>query len=77
MSKIITYDCIVKYIFNDLDTIDVQIDKIVSPEFIIGDLNNANSILYLGIEDMPGDMVPEKYCYDGVNYSLNPDFISE
>ena len=75
MSKIITRNGVVKYVFDDTDSIDVQIGRIITPDFIIGDLNSTNCTFIENITDAPEDFSGDKYLYDGVNWTLNPDYM--
>lgn len=71
MSKIITQNGIVKYVFNDIDNIDIQEHRIITPGFVIGDLNSNNCTFFENITDTPDDFIGDKYLYDGINWSIN------
>ena len=51
-----------KYIFEDDVPIEMEEDRIVTPNFIIGDLNSKNSILYENVT-APDDWFGNKYKY--------------
>ena len=74
--KIITQDGIAKYCFEDGDEVDVQSDRIIAPDLMIGDLNNTNSVLHINVADVPEDYEGLKYLYNGTWIS-NPDYIEE
>lgn len=75
MSKIITQGTIAKYIFDDSDEISVESGRIVTPDFIIGDLNSGNSTLYTGVTDVPEDFTGDKYLFDGEEFDPNPAYV--
>ena len=72
--KIITQNGIAKYAFADNDWLDITGNNIVAPNFIIGDLSTINSVLYTSVDNMPEDFRGEKYLYDGVSFTANPDY---
>jgi hypothetical protein len=74
MSKVITYKGIAKYIFDNVAELQVSSKNIVTPGFIIGDLNRDNCTIYMDISDVPGDFNGDKYLYDGT-WALNPDYL--
>ena len=59
-----------KYIFEDDVPIEMEEDRIVTPNFIIGDLNSKNSILYENVT-APDDWFGNKYKY------INNEWISD
>ena len=73
--QIITKDGIAKYAFEDSDELQILGTKIIAPDFIIGDLNIANCILYANIEDVPQDFAGDKYLFDGEEFDPNPDYV--
>lgn len=45
-------------------------------ELIINPLNSSNSILTEGVTNTPDDWEGRKYFFDGINWTLNPDWKS-
>ena len=70
MSKIITHGGIAKYVFADEDELQVTASNIITPGFIIGDLNSGNCTVYTGVTDVPGDFDGDKYLYDGEGFGI-------
>lgn len=62
-----------KYIFDDSATVTVNADNIVTPDFIIGDLNSSNATLHSSVTP-PDDWAGDKYTFDGTSWTLNPDW---
>jgi len=54
---------IVKYAFNNELNISIESDKIITPNFIIGDLNSSSAALIENIENIPSDYIGNKYTY--------------
>ncbi len=62
------------YIFEDNPTIIVTAENITCPNFIIGDLNSSNAVVYTGVTP-PEDWVGSKYLFDGTTWTENPDYV--
>jgi hypothetical protein len=54
---------IVKYAFENEVSISIENDKIIAPNFIIGDLNSSSATLIENIENIPSDYIGDKYTY--------------
>jgi len=67
---------ILKYIFEDTDTVIIQDHQIITDNFIIGDMSSSNSTLYENVTTtIPNDYIGCKYFYDGTSFSANPDYV--
>jgi len=44
-------------------------------QFIIGDLNDANTTVYADVADTPDDWIGNKYCYNGKKWTANADYV--
>ena len=62
------------YIFEDNPTIIVTAENITCPNFIIGDLNSSNAVVYTSITP-PEDWASGKYLFDGTTWTTNPDYV--
>lgn len=40
----------------------------------IADMNSENAVVYTGITNVPGDRRGNNYCFDGTNWTPNPEF---
>jgi hypothetical protein len=66
------------YLFEDsmeLIVTDQNITVGNPPEFIIGDCNSNNTIIYTNIT-APDDWFGCKYFFDGTTWTINPDYVS-
>lgn len=63
-----------KYIFEDSDQISIESNKIVTPKFIIGDLNSSNSTLVDSVTP-PEDWSGNKYTFENGTWTLNPNWV--
>lgn len=63
-----------KYVFEDSVDVIVRTDRIVTPAFIIGDLNGDNSHVYDNVTP-PDDWIGNKYTFDGTTWTANPDWV--
>lgn len=71
MYKIIISNGYIKYAFDqDLELIFLQ-DRILTPDFVIGDLNSGNSILIENIESVPEDFECDLYIYQDGEFIYN------
>ena len=61
------------YIFEDDVSVSFTEAHIVTPEFIIGDLNSNNATMYENVTP-PDDWSLNKYFFDGTTWTLNPDW---
>ena len=66
-----------KYLFDAAEIVVLNDDNIVvgNPvEFIIGDLNASSVTVY---EDVtaPAEWMGNKYTFDGIDWTLNPDWV--
>jgi len=60
-------------IFEDDVVLDIQHDRIICPNFVIGDLNSSNSTHHTGITP-PEDWDGNKYLFDGTTWTENPNW---
>ena len=66
---------IVKYAFsNELD-ISIESDKIVAPNFIIGDLNSSSVTFIENVENIPSDYIGNKYTYLNGTWTVREDWV--
>jgi hypothetical protein len=63
-----------KYIFADDVVLAFSQQNIVTPEFIIGDMNSTNATLVENVTP-PEDWTGCKYFYDAGEWMLNPDWV--
>jgi hypothetical protein len=61
------------YIFEDDVPITVKATSIITPNFIIGDLNSGNSTMHENVTP-PDDWANCKYIFDGTTWSANPNW---
>lgn len=74
--KTLVTDGVSTYIFEDEELVDVLPDGVNagSPVHLhIADCNSLNSVLYEGVSP-PEDWFGRKYLFDGISWSLNPDW---
>lgn len=63
-----------KYVFEDEAEVTMNDTNIVTPAFIIGDLNTGNATMHEGVTP-PEDWTGNKYTFDGTTWTLNPDWV--
>ena len=63
-----------KYVFEDDASVTMNADNIVTPSFIIGDLNTGNATMHEGVTP-PEDWSGNKYTFDGTTWTANPDWV--
>lgn len=63
-----------KYVFEDDASVIMNADNIVTPNFIIGDLNTGNATMHEGVTP-PADWSGNKYIFDGTTWTANPDWV--
>ena len=63
-----------KYIFDDNASVTISSDSIVTPNFIIADLNSSNASM---IEDVtpPENWSGDRYTFDGSTWKENPNWV--
>ena len=61
------------YIFEDGDTLTTTAEHIITPKFIIGDMNSSNATIHTGVTP-PGDWAGGKYLFDGTSWTANGDW---
>ena len=71
----ITKEGVSLYTFADDVTLAVTEKSITTPDFIIGDCNNTNSVVYQGVTP-PSDWAGGKYLFDGAAWELNPAWVA-
>jgi len=63
-----------KYIFENDTVVDIKSDKVITPNFIIGDMNSSNAELVFEVTP-PAEWIGCKYiCNEDKNFTLNPDY---
>jgi len=75
----ITKDSSSCYLYGDDEVIVIGEDSTVvgnPPILIIGDINSQNGELYENVTP-PEDWVGNKYLFDGIEWTPNPDFPQE
>ena len=63
-----------KYVFEDAAVVTLEAGQIVTPDFIIGDLNQDNATMFTGVTP-PTDWAGNKYFFDGTSWTVNPDWV--
>ena len=63
-----------KYIFADDASVTISSDNIVTPNFIIADLNSGNSSMIENVTP-PENWSGNRYTYDGSTWTANPDWV--
>jgi hypothetical protein len=68
------------YLFDDEKEVNMQTNQInvgdpSNLDFIIGDLNSQNAVLYENVTNAPDDWFGEKYTFDGTTWTQNPDWV--
>ena len=63
-----------KYVFEDAVEVTLTANNIVTPNFIIGDLNSNNSTMHENVTP-PEDWQGNRYTYDGTTWTANPDWV--
>ncbi len=62
-----------KYVFEDSDVVTLTATYVDCPACRILDLNSGNATMHEGVTP-PGDWFGDKYFFDGVDWTLDPDF---
>ena len=63
-----------KYIFADDASVTISSDNIVTPNFIIADLNSGNSSMIKNVTP-PENWSGNRYTFDGTKWTANPDWV--
>jgi len=68
------------YLFDDEKEVNMQTNQInvgdpSNLDFIIGDLNSQNAVLYENVTNAPDDWFGCKYTFDGTTWTQNPDWV--
>ena len=63
-----------KYVFEDAVEVTLTANDIVTPNFIIGDLNSNNSTMHEGVTP-PENWTGNRYTFDGTTWTANPDWV--
>jgi hypothetical protein len=63
-----------KYIFADDVSVTFTDENIVTPLFIIGDMNNGNAMMIEGVVP-PDDWAGNKYLFDNGEWRPNPNWV--
>ncbi len=63
-----------KYIFADDASVTISSDNIVTPNFIIADLNSGNSSIIENVTP-PENWSGNRYTFDGSTWTANPDWV--
>ena len=66
---------IVKYACDNEVSISIESDKIITPNFIIGDLNSSLVTLIENVENIPSDYVGTKYTYLNGTWTVREDWV--
>lgn len=72
--QVIVSNSLAKYVFEDSPTVTKNI-KSITTDCIdcprIGDLNESNSTIYTGVQDVPADWCGDYYTYDGTTWAMS------
>jgi len=63
-----------KYVFDDAAEVTLTANNIVTPDFIIGDLNATNATMHENVTP-PEDWQGNRYTYDGTTWAANPNWV--
>ena len=68
------------YLFDDEKEVNMQTNQInvgdpSNLDFIIGDLNSQNAVLYENVTNAPDDWFGCKYTFDGTTWTQSPDWV--
>jgi hypothetical protein len=63
-----------KYIFADDASVTMSSEKIITPNFIIADLNSGNSSMIENVTP-PENWSGDRYTFDGSTWTANPDWV--
>ena len=63
-----------KYIFEDSAELTIDTNRIVTPDFIVDDLNSRNATTYENVTP-PDDWIGNKYTFNGSTWAANPDWV--
>ena len=63
-----------KYVFEDAVEVTLTANNIVTPNFIIGDLNSNNSTMHENVTP-PENWTGNRYTFDGTTWTANPDWV--
>jgi hypothetical protein len=62
------------YVFEDDTEVTISSDNIITPNFIISDLNSSNATMHENVTP-PNDWVGNKYTFNGTTWAANPDWV--
>lgn len=63
-----------KYVFDDDVELVMYNEMMLTPNFIVGDLNNTNAIIYEDVSP-PENWVGNRYTFDGTDWTANDDWV--
>lgn len=75
MKLITSTNTVVRYALTDATTVTVEAGRVVTPDFIIGDMNNSNCTVHENVT-VPGDFEVGKYSYDGSTFTLTDGWVA-
>ena len=61
------------YVFENDAEVTINSNNIVTPTFIIADLNSSNATMHENVTQ-PDDWIGNKYTFDGTTWAANPDW---
>jgi hypothetical protein len=69
------------YLFDDEKEVNMQTNQInvgdpSNLDFIIGDLNSQNAVLYENVTNAPDDWFGGKYTFDGATWTAVPGWVN-
>lgn len=65
----------IKYAFPDGALVGLLVDRIVTPDFVIADLNENNAVMIEGVASLPEDFVGCKYLWQEGEFAPNPAYV--
>jgi len=63
-----------KYVFDDDVELVMYNEMMLTPNFIVNDLNNTNAIIYEDVSP-PENWVGNRYTFDGTDWTANDDWV--
>jgi hypothetical protein len=63
-----------RFIFNDNEEVTITSTSVVTPSFIVGDMDSSNAVIVNGVTP-PEDWNHCKYIYSAGTWTNNPDWV--
>ncbi len=63
-----------KYVFGVDEKVEIRDDKIITDNFIIGDLNSSNTTIFRTTKELPIGFYGDKFMFDGNKFTKRADW---